>query len=62
MLEEGHPNALKGGKRPYHTIIPAMALRGDELFLSYGVMGGYMQVGRFSQLADRTRLILVLVR
>ncbi|KAL5518777.1 hypothetical protein ACEPAH_460 [Sanghuangporus vaninii] len=43
VLREGHPNALQGGKRPYHTIIPAMALRGDELFLSYGVMGGFMQ-------------------
>ncbi|KZP02058.1 hypothetical protein FIBSPDRAFT_809037, partial [Athelia psychrophila] len=43
ILDEGHPNALKGGKRPYHTIIPAMATRGEELFLSYGVMGGYMQ-------------------
>jgi len=42
-LEEGHPNTLKGGKRPYHTIIPALATRGDELFLSYGVMGAYMQ-------------------
>jgi len=44
ILDPKHPNALEGGKRPYHTIIPAMALRGNELFLSYGVMGGFMQV------------------
>ena len=42
-LEKDHPNELAGGKRPLHTIIPAMVQKNDELLLVYGVMGGQYQ-------------------
>jgi gamma-glutamyltranspeptidase / glutathione hydrolase len=41
-LDPGHPNVLAGGKRPFHTIIPAFMEKGDQ-HIGFGIMGGAVQ-------------------
>lgn len=42
-LNPSSRNALGPSKRSYHTIIPAMLTKDDQLWASFGVMGGFMQ-------------------
>jgi gamma-glutamyltranspeptidase/glutathione hydrolase len=43
VLDPRHPNRLGSGKRPLHTLIPAMVFRQGRPILSFGVMGGDLQ-------------------
>jgi gamma-glutamyltranspeptidase/glutathione hydrolase len=43
VLDPAHPNCLAPGKRPFHTLIPAMLCDARGPRVSFGVMGGDVQ-------------------
>jgi len=42
-LNPEHPNRIEPGKRPFHTLIPGLARLGEDDWVGFGVMGGFMQ-------------------
>lgn len=56
-LEEGHPNRVAPGKRPYHTLSPMMALRPDGgLAFTLGTPGGDSQPQSLIQIVNNVLL------
>jgi gamma-glutamyltranspeptidase/glutathione hydrolase len=55
-LAPGHPNEAAGGRRPLHTIIPAMLREGGRMAAAFGVMGGaYQPVGHVRVVQNMAR-------
>ena len=52
-LRDGEVNRLSPGRRPFHTLNPAMAAVSDGKILSYGTMGGEGQPQTQAQVYSR---------
>lgn len=53
-LDPEHPNYIRGGKRPFHTIIPGLTTVGGAADMVFGVMGGPIQAQGHAQVVIRT--------
>jgi gamma-glutamyltranspeptidase/glutathione hydrolase len=55
-LEEGHPNQVAPGKRPFHTLTPMLALREGALAFTIGTPGGDSQTQSLLQIVHNLLL------